>query len=116
MLSLDCVVIDCYDAQNLAEFWGAVLDAPIKIDVEEYVVVDSTPRMSFQCVPDPTPGKNRVHVDLNTEDLDGELRRLLELGATLVEQVSMRGGSWFVLADPEGNQFCLTGPFDLDRP
>lgn len=70
-------------------------------------------------MPHPTPGKNRVHVDLAVEtdkDLEAETARLVALGASVVEQVSMGGGSWSVLADPEGNQFCVAGPFDLDKP
>jgi len=115
VVRISTVVVDCYDAPGLAQFWAAVLNCPTRFEAEEYVVLMSAPEVAFQAVPDPTPGKNRWHVDLAVEDLAAETARLLELGATLVERVSMRGGEWSVLADPEGNQFCVVGPFDLDN-
>ena len=114
-MSIESIVIDCYDAPGLAQFWAAVLGSHTRFELDEYVVPDGTPALAFQAVPEPTPGKNRVHIDLTTTDLEGETGRLIALGATLVERVSMRGGSWSVLADPEGNQFCVVGPFDLDN-
>jgi predicted enzyme related to lactoylglutathione lyase len=115
VVSIANVVVDCYDAPGLAQFWAAVLGTPVSFEAEEYVVLAGNPAMAFQTVPEPTPGKNRLHIDLAAEDLETERQRLVGLGATVVEHVTMRGGSWTVLADPEGNQFCLVGPFDLDN-
>jgi hypothetical protein len=60
-------------------------------------------------VPDPTPGKVRLHIDLNPtdRDQDAELERLLALGATRADVGQTGEEGWHVLADPEGNQFCL---------
>ncbi|SKF62622.1 glyoxalase [Mycobacteroides abscessus subsp. abscessus] len=58
---------------------------------------------------DPTPGKNRVHFDLNTDDLDAETDRLVAAGATLVERRGDESFRWHTLADPQGNQFCVAG-------
>ncbi|WP_116114737.1 VOC family protein [Austwickia chelonae] len=116
MVSIASIAIDCYDAQNLAEFWSAVLHADVLHDADEYVVLDYSPRLSFQNVPEPTPGKNRVHIDIESEDLASDTERIIALGATMIEQVRMNGGRWNVLADPEGNHFCLAGPFDHEHP
>lgn len=109
------VVVDCYDAVGLAQFWAEVLGVPPRFESDEYVVLASTPEFAFQAVPEPTPGKNRWHIDVTTDDAAAETTRIIGLGATLVERVEMRGGSWTVLADPEGNQFCVSAPFDLDH-
>ena len=63
----------------------------------------------FGAVADPTPGKVRLHIDLNPtdRDQDAELGRLLDLGATRTDVGQSGGESWYVLADPEGNEFCL---------
>lgn len=110
------VVVDCRDVTALAGFWSRVLDAPIVADYGEYAVVGDAPAMTFQQVDEPTPGKNRWHVDLETDDLESETQRLLSLGARLVESLEMHGGRWNVLADPEGNVFCVATPFDIEDP
>jgi predicted enzyme related to lactoylglutathione lyase len=61
----------------------------------------------FQLVEDPTPGKNRIHLDLGSADPAAEVKRLLADGATLVGEHEFSGFGWTVLADPEGNQFCV---------
>jgi predicted enzyme related to lactoylglutathione lyase len=66
--------------------------------------------MGLQQVPEPRVGKNRVHVDFRADDREVEIRRLLGLGATVLdEQQEVPGLRWTVLADPEGNEFCVAG-------
>ena len=65
--------------------------------------------VSFQKVEDPTPGKNKIHLDLTAEDLDAEVERLLSVGASLVERRGDESFRWVTLADPDGNQFCVAG-------
>ena len=65
--------------------------------------------MSFQKVEDPTPGKNKLHLDLMAEDVDTEVERLLAVGASLVERRGDDNFRWVTLADPDGNQFCVAG-------
>lgn len=108
------VTVDATEPRLLADFWAAALGARVEHDWGEYAVVDSAPRMAFQRVADPTPGKNRVHVDLETDDLATEVARLVGLGAIEIASVEMRGASWVVLADPEDNQFCVIARLDLD--
>ena len=62
------------------------------------------PRILFQLVPEPKTVKNRVHIDLDADDPAAEKARLLGLGATVVAEYA---GEHIVLADPEGNEFCL---------
>jgi len=72
-------------------------------------------QLLFFQVDDPTPGKNRMHVDLATRDADAEIDRLLNLGAQLVDPPvggkpcwrEGNGTKWVVLQDPEGNEFCI---------
>jgi predicted enzyme related to lactoylglutathione lyase len=131
MAGLRDVVFDAHHALNLARFWDAVLDShalPALDDelmtwlTEQGIDPDNPPsvgldpvggsggmRIFFNNVPDPTPGKNRVHIDLNLRD-DAELQRVLNLGATVVSRPEERGERWWILADPEGNQFCAFPP------
>lgn len=66
-------------------------------------------RLLFQRVPEPKTVKNRVHLDLHAgpERREAEAARLVELGASIVRSVQEQGGSWIVLTDPEGNEFCV---------
>jgi Glyoxalase-like domain len=111
------LVIDCRDPDALAAFWSAVLDYAV-IGREEDGTVEigppegfggPAPTLVFGPVPDPTPGKVRLHMDLNAtdRDQDAELERLLGLGAKPADVGQTGEESWHVLEDPEGNQFCL---------
>ena len=112
------VLVDCADPDRLSAFYRAVLgwevvDRPDEQSVEigppGQPEKGPVPTLLFQRVPDATPGKNRLHLDLNAtdRDQDAELTRLLELGATRADVGQTGEESWHVLADPEGNVFCL---------
>jgi Glyoxalase-like domain len=126
MALLHDVVVDCRHPASLARFWAAVLDgyevAPYDeaelarlrakgvYDVEDdpTVLVERNdggrPRLFFQLVPEPKTVKNRLHLDLRAEDPDAELRRLVGLGARVLTDHD----EFVVLADIEGNEFCLS--------
>jgi catechol 2,3-dioxygenase-like lactoylglutathione lyase family enzyme len=115
---ITCVVVDCLDHERLAAFWCAVLGYEVVERSEEgWVEIGPpgqpekgpVPTVLFQTVPDPTPGKNRLHLDVNAtdRDQDAELERLLALGATRADVGQSGTEGWHVLADPEGNEFCL---------
>ena len=72
------------------------------------------PGLAFQKVDDPTPGKNRVHIDFHTADMEAEVKRLVDLGATETGRGKRGDFHWVVLADPDGNAFCIAGS-DLDN-
>lgn len=65
------------------------------------------PLLAFQQVEDPTPGKNRLHLDLGAPDLDAEVERLTGAGASVVAQREMGDFRWVTMADPDGNEFCV---------
>ena len=105
------VTVDCRDPRALAHWWarqlgGRVLDG-FEGDDFLVVAVEEGPRLGFQRVSEPTPGKNRMHLDLTTPDREHEVQRLLAEGALEVARHEDSGFAWVVLADPEGNQFCL---------
>jgi len=108
------LVIDCRDSRGLARFWGAVLQRPVHAGGEGNWV--SLPRgnqpasLFFREVAEGKAVKNRLHLDLNPGDgtLSAEVSRLTGLGAVVLSEHS-RGPDlgWLVLADIEGNEFCL---------
>jgi hypothetical protein len=119
------VVFDSRHPASLARFWAGALDgyqvAPYDedelarlrskgiLDPEDdpTVLVEGPagrPRLFFQRVPEQKAGKNRVHLDLRCDSVEAELERLMQLGASL----SAEYGDHLTLADPEGNEFCLS--------
>jgi predicted enzyme related to lactoylglutathione lyase len=110
------VTFDCHDARLVAAFWGAVTGYPptkVLDPGNEYWVAappEGRPRLVFVTLPEKKAVKNRVHLDL-LPDEDGqahEVARLLDLGATVVDdRRDLQPGGWVVLADPEGNEFCV---------
>ena len=107
------VVLDCQDPVALAPFWTRALGYRVAASVETYVVLLPTegggPPFLLQRVPDAKVGKNRMHVDLEVEDIDAEAAALMVLGATRVSAVPVEefGTRWVTLRDPEGNEFDL---------
>jgi predicted enzyme related to lactoylglutathione lyase len=106
--------IDVTDPDLVAGFWTAVLGWQVTERDEEVLRIMETPdarfAIDFVVVPDgPKQAKNRLHLDINATDRDqaAELERLLALGARPVDIGQGPDVSWHVLADPEGNEFCL---------
>jgi Glyoxalase-like domain len=104
------VVVDCADIRAQARFWAAVLDYPILYEDDVEIVVgrdDHTwPALTFLRVPEGKSVKNRLHIDLAPDDQDAEVRRLEGLGASRAD-IGQGDVSWVVMADPEGNEFCV---------
>ncbi|MFE1198978.1 VOC family protein [Streptomyces olivaceoviridis] len=108
------VAIDCADAYELAEFWSRVTGRPLHPeakpgDRETQVPLAEGPALYFNQVPEPKRTKNRIHLCLRPEtSREQEVERLLGLGATLVaDRRNPDGSGWAVLADLEGNEFCV---------
>jgi predicted enzyme related to lactoylglutathione lyase len=111
------VVLDCADLDRAARFWSAALGyADAGDDSATYRSV--LPADGFgveillQRTLDDKHGKNRVHLDLRTRDLDAEVSRVLALGATRLtaDPIEENGWTWHILADPDGNEFCVLRP------
>lgn len=112
------ITVDCHDPYELSRFWSAALgfvdhpDNPNAPDDPEALIVDPKglhPGLLFLPVPDAKVAKNRVHLDVVPDGpRDAEVERLLGLGASLVDDRRQADGTgWAVLADPEGNEFCV---------
>jgi predicted enzyme related to lactoylglutathione lyase len=110
------VVVDTHDLPRLARFWTQALGWTVLSERANEIVIgpddDAPVGMCFMPVPDAKTVKNRVHLDLTTsaEDRDQEIERLIALGARRVDIGQTGGESWTVLADPEGNEFCVIRP------
>jgi len=107
------IVVDCGDPRSLGRWWAQVLGYTVIFDEPDEVVVaggapDAVqwPGLVFVRVPEAKSVKNRLHIDLNPDDQDAEVVRLEALGARRVD-VGQQGAPWVVLADPEGNEFCV---------
>jgi len=110
---LSCITIDCVESRSLCDFWSSTLGWDIVYNEDDGAALQEKDGAGFmlylQPVPEPKTGKNRAHVDLSAEDYDAELSRLLALGATTIRGSDGPGGRRSaVLADPQGNEFCLT--------
>jgi hypothetical protein len=116
--------VDCADPRSLATFWQQALGWRCTYEHDDEVVLEPpagspedgvAPDMLFLRVPEPKAVKNRIHLDLRPDDRDAEVARLEALGATRVDIGQTGEETWVVLADPEGNEFCVLralGPQD----
>jgi len=106
------LVLDCRDPEGLAEFWSEALGYTTLGGAGNYVLlVDGDgqgPKLLLQRVAEAKGGKNRMHLDVETPDVDSEVERLEKLGAVRTSgSMSEHGSRWVVMADPEGNEFCV---------
>jgi hypothetical protein len=137
------IVFDCRDPAGLSKFYAAALSYDLQAPPEGYAswedalkamnvpesewnsasaIVDPEgrgPRIYFQRMDTPKPGKNRVHIDMNASDglrvpveermrqVNAEVARLLKLGATKQRGWEEEGEYWVVMQDPDGNEFCV---------
>jgi catechol 2,3-dioxygenase-like lactoylglutathione lyase family enzyme len=106
------LTIDCSDPHRVAAFWTEVLGYEVTDDEGDLVAIgdpdEASVALVFVRVPEPKSVKNRIHIDLNPRDRDQaeEVERILALGATHAD-VGQGQQRWVVLADPEGNEFCV---------
>lgn len=109
-LAWEQVVVDARNHRELGQWWCDVLDWVVVDDGPEDFEIrpaaDRFPGLLFTPVPESKTVKNRLHLDLRPDDQEAEVSRLLRLGATHVD-IGQQDVSWVVLADPEGNEFCV---------
>jgi predicted enzyme related to lactoylglutathione lyase len=111
------VVLDVNDLERATEFWSAALGFPVQRPITQFMVLrpddpdDHRPNLILQKVPEAKAGKNRAHLDLFFPSRDKARARLLALGARQLQEKPNCIGShcWYLMADPEGNEFCLVG-------
>jgi predicted enzyme related to lactoylglutathione lyase len=108
------LILDCNDLDREAEFWSEALGYREMYRDEPYLVL--MPRegdgsglvLQLQRVPEPKSGKNRLHLDLHVAAVEPEVDRLVKLGARSLRDPTVESGfRWRVMADPEGNEFCI---------
>jgi predicted enzyme related to lactoylglutathione lyase len=113
MTATIALVLDCSDPAALAQFWSEALGYRTVGNAGNYVMLidphGDRPKLLLQAVPEPKAGKNRMHFDIETPDVSGEAARLESLGARRLEDDvrGEHGSTWVIMADPEGNEFCV---------
>lgn len=107
------LAIDALDPRKVADFWAAALGWQITDEDDDGVsIAPSTgawPTIDVFAVPESKSVKNRLHLDIRADgtSTDEEVKRLLQLGARLADVGQSPDSTWTVLADPEGNEFCV---------
>jgi hypothetical protein len=109
-LKWEQVIVDASDPVALGHWWAEALGWTIVDEAGDETEIrpapDRVPGLLFVRVPEAKAVKNRLHLDFRPDDRDPEVERLLALGATRAD-VGQAEQSWVVLADPEGNEFCI---------
>ena len=109
-LEWEQVIVDARDPAALGRWWQEALGwAVVNDDPEEFEIrpaPDRTPGLLFVRVAEAKTLKNRLHLDFRPDDQDGEVERMIALGAVRAD-IGQGEQSWVVLADPEGNEFCI---------
>lgn len=118
-LRIQCLTIDCIDPKKVAQFWADALEWKITFEDENEVAIellDGSPEVGripdILCLknPDLKTVKNRLHFDLRPLDQAAEVARLESLGAKQIDIGQSAENSWVVMADVEGNEFCVLRP------
>lgn len=112
--SFFAVVIDAHDLPGLARFWTQVLDWKVIYEAEDGINIGANefalPGITFVPVGERKTLKNRLHIDLAPDDQAAEVERIIGLGAVRADVGQGPEVTWQVLADPEGNEFCVLRP------
>lgn len=113
-VSFYTLVIDAHDLPALARFWSQVLDWKVVFEADDEIVIGANesalPGICFVPVSERKSVKNRLHIDLAPDDQAVEVERIIGLGARRVDVGQGEDATWVVLADPEGNEFCVLRP------
>lgn len=114
---LSGITIDCIDPARLAAFWGALLNRGETPSMPGWRQLgergDAVPRINFQPVTERKVGKARVHIDITVDNVSKAMRSVAELGGWWTgERHDYDEGVVVVMADPEGNEFCLVRYYD----
>ena len=115
-IRIGTVTVDASEPRRLAQFWSEALGWELEVDGDGDVLIrpaeghpdhERSSPLLFVAVPGAKPAKNRIHLDLVPDDQAAEVARLGALGATRASVGQTGRESWVVMADPEGNEFCV---------
>ena len=115
-IRMQCICVDAHDPDAQATFWASVLGWRRTYDSPDEVVLEPpagsredgvVPDLLFLRVPEAKTVKNRIHYDVRPDDQAAEVARIEALGARRVDIGQGPAATWVVLADPEGNEFCV---------
>jgi predicted enzyme related to lactoylglutathione lyase len=106
------VMHDTDDLEGAVAFWTRILGLEVKYKDDTYAYLsglrEGGPHLAFQKVPEPKTGKNRLHLDLMVESRDAFSEWVIELGGSVIGEHDIPGWPiWIVMADPQGNEFCI---------
>jgi len=108
------VMIDCYDPSSLFGFWSKIVGVEVEHVWPDYIFTTKLPgndiRLAFQKVSEDKVVKNRLHLDLRHPDPEAFISLVESLGGSRIEDHHTGELGWTVLADPEGNEFCIVAP------
>ena len=106
------IMIDCHNPEGLMEFWSQIVGVEVAQRYPNYIFSTKIPgnhiRLAFQKVPEDKLVKNRLHLDVSHEDPEALIAKIGSLGGSRLDDHEISGFHWTVLADPEGNEFCVT--------
>ncbi|MGW2488975.1 VOC family protein [Streptomyces sp. NPDC001606] len=115
-MQINALVVDAVDPERLALFWSELLGRPVVARTGPYVWLrrEDGLGLGFQRTAAPKSGKNRMHFDISSPDPAAEQQRVEALGGRRLEEYAE--GGFLVMADPEGNEFCIIpdGPLEMD--
>lgn len=123
-IRIQCLCIDSTDPARIAGFWEAALGWRRTFEEDDEVCLEppagsrqdgAAPGLLFLRVPEDKTIKNRLHLDLRTKDQPAEVERLEGLGAQRVDVGQAPDATWIVLADPDGNEFCVLRALRADE-
>ena len=107
------IIVDSADPVALGRWWKDALNWVVVDESDEHIEIrptpDRMPGLLFVPSAEPKTGKNRLHIDLRPDDQEAEVQRVLALGARHADVGQTGDEPWVVLADPEGNEFCILG-------
>ena len=105
-------MIDCADPEALFAFWAEITGVEVASRYPDYIFTTKLPDsgigLAFQRVPESKSGKNRAHIDLHHPNPEAFIAQVIDLGGSRLADHGDEAFSWSVLADPEGNEFCVT--------
>ncbi len=107
------ITFDSGDPQLVARFWSEVVERPVAPwSNDDMAMIEGSPNLLFIKVPEGKVAKNRVHIDVHTDSMNGVRERIEGLGATFVHEQREHGVHWLTFQDPEGNELCVGTPLE----